>query len=479
MDRVRFPFDAQFQRKIVKLALTDDSFCTIAVRYLQPIMFSSDALIWIWKQIQAEREAKRTPTPLVIRDRIRNLEQVIQPRYHAMMEAVEQEVLQEGPYLRHALGEFVRRNLFVAAYRDSQKIYNVGRADEAIDLMREATEKIHQVRFDAPDRHWYYDDLGERQRIRKDLAFREWEVTFPTGVTGVDAVLDGGLSKGELGAWIADSKGGKSLFLVHLAGYAARALQRNVLVVLLEGNWLQTASRLDAWHTHELYSNVKRGEFTSETWQRMQHEFHMLRRKLVIRAMTDAWSYNAGDIRSELDDLYAQEGWRPDMIVCDYGDLLRSQGKAYSEEEHQRNAFSDLKAMTSQDGGYGIWTASQSQRPPKEQYKTKKQKEADQEGSTNKFGKYLLGPKDIADSYNKVRRADFIGSINQDKEDKANGTARLYCAVYRDNAADRVVRIRQTLDRMMFVDVMDPLNRPDRPAQVLSDLGLDPTGALG
>lgn len=463
-----FPFDAEFQIKIIKLALFDDTFCTRALKYLKAEMFESDVLRWVWKQIVTERSEKRTPTLAVIYDKARSLEQVLQPRYYAMLDAVNNAVLREEAYIRHALGEYVQRNLFVAAFDEAQKIYNLGKVANATDLMLKQMQQIQQIRFEAPDRHWFYDEFEDRQRIRKSLSLREWETTYPTGITGVDEVLDGGLSKGELGVWMADSKGGKSLFLVHLAGYTARASGRNTLMILLEGSWLQTSSRLDAWHTHSLYRDVKRGTFTRETYEQMQSEYRRMKQKLVIRAMTDKWNYSAADIRSELDDLYTQFGWRPDQLIVDYGDLLRSQMKVYSEEEHQRNAFSDLKAMTTQDHGYSIWSASQAKRPRDEKFRPKKKggDPSDGDGSSIIFGKPVLGPKDIADSYNKIRRSDFIGSINQDSEDKLNDIARLYCALYRDNAADRLVRIKQVLDEMRFVDLMDPLNRPDRPEAI-------------
>jgi len=463
------PFDSAFQRKIIKLALLDDAFCTMAARHISPEMIESDSLRWCWKVILSEREAKRTPTLAVVGDHIRKVEVVLQSRYGAMVEALEAEPMREEQYLRHAMSEFVRRNLFVQAYEDSAKMYNMGRVDQAIELMQNQSEKIRQVSFERKSRHWFYEDFDDRKRVLSERAKHDWEHTFPTGIVGVDEVLDGGLSRGEIGAWLADSKGGKSLFLIHLAGYAARALQRNVLLILFEGSYYQTSARLDAWHANVAYRETKRGHFEFETFRRLQHEYRLLRSKLVIREMTENWGYSAADIRIELDDLRAESGWVPDMIVADYGDLMRSQTKAFSEEEHQRNAFADLKTMTAQDRGYAIWTASQARRPG-EKLKFKKGKSDDSEGGTMKFGKSVLGPKDIADSYNKVRRLDFLGSINQDAEDKAKGQARLYAAIYRDNAADRVVTIKQDLDRMRFVDVMDPLNRPDNPHAVLEEL---------
>ena len=467
-------FNAEFQRKLVKLALLDDGFATVALKHITEAMFESDALRWCWRIISREREQSRTPTMLVLRHQVTQIEQVLQPRYRAMLDAIDQDVMREDNYIRHALGEFVKRNLFVQAYNDSQRIYNLGKADQAMALMHEATEKIHAISFAAPSRYWFYDDVDDRNRRRQDIAEREFDHTFPSGIVGVDEVLDGGLSRGEIGVWLADSKGGKSVFLVHLAGYTCRVLRRKVLLVLLEGSYLQTASRLDAWHSREMYSKVKRGDFDAQVWQQMRNEYQSLKQLLVIREMTDKWNYSASDIRSELDDLKAQHGWTPDQIVCDYGDLLRSDTKAASEEEHQRNAFGALKSMTAQDNGYAIWTASQARRPTNP-YKKKKGKdkedardEAEREDDDAKvvFGKPVLRAQDIADSYNKIRRCDFIGSINQDAEDKERGQARLWCDRYRDNAASRLVPIKQDLDRMMFVDLMDISNRPDNPSSI-------------
>jgi hypothetical protein len=471
------PFDAEFQRRIVKLSLMDDGFAVMALRYVTPEMFESDVLQWAWREIQRERTAGRVPTLLVLRDKVRAVEGVLQPRYHAMCDAMTQDVIREDPYIRHALTEFVRRNLFVAAYDDSRRIYNMGKPDEAVDLMRKQTEKIQQVSFASPARYWFYDDLDARQVRRTHLAQNEWEYTFPTGIVGVDNVLDGGLSRGELGCWMADSKGGKSMFLLHLAAFTARASGRRVLMVLLEGSYAQTANRMDAWHARVAYKDAKRGNFEADVFRKLRDEYRGMKDRLVIREMTSAWSYTAGDIRSEMDELRGQHGWVPDMLVVDYGDLLRSQTKAFSEEEHQRNAFADLKTMTTQAPGYAIWTASQARRPAdplSHKQKGKKDKDAEPEAgpddSVMKWGKPVLSPRHMSDSYNKVRRVDFLGSINQDAEEKERQVARLYCAIYRDNAADKLVTIRQDMERMTFVDIMDASNRPDSREKVQADL---------
>lgn len=456
------PFNSEFQRKILKLCLVDDGFCTTAIRYLQPAMFESDSFQWAWREIVFERNEGRVPTMMVLRDRLRRVDRVVQPRYNALLDQLEADVIREEGYIREALAEFVRRALFVQAYQDSRHVYNLGQVDKSIDLMRTQMETIHQVTFEVQDRCWFFAEFNDRQRRREHARRNEHERTFPTGILGVDDVLGGGLSKGELGVWIADSKGGKSLFLSHLAVFTSRVLMRKVLMIVLEGTRAQVEDRLDTMMAGVFYREVKLGMISQELRERMEMEYRSLRDRLVIWMFTSRWNYNAADIRSALAELKATEGWDPDQLIVDYGDLLRSQSKAFSEEEQQRNAFSDLKTISTQgNDGYSTWTASQARRPSSGGVKKK-----GDDGVVRVFGKPVLAARNIADSYNKIRRSDFIGSINQDRGERDEGIARLYCELYRDNRADRLVRIKQHLDRMVFADLLDESNRPDMPAKI-------------
>jgi replicative DNA helicase len=228
-----------------------------------------------------------------------------------------------------------------------------------------------------------------------------------------------------------------------------------VLFIVLEGSRYQVANRLESLISRVLYRNVKRGDIDPEVYQQLLEEYHELKRLLVVRGMTDAWSYTVADIRAELDELKSSHGWVPDQLVVDYGDLLRSQEKGnLSEEQHQRDAFGDLKTLSSQDNGYSIWTASQSRRPAP----TANERQKGQDIVDSAL-KPVIEPRAIADSYNKVRRADFIGSINQDAEEQAQHMARLWCAMYRDNPARVLCTVKQDLDRMVFADLLDPSNR--------------------
>jgi hypothetical protein len=458
-----FRFSSEFQRKIVRLACEDDAFANQAFKHIREEWFESDSLRWAWQQIRREREMGRVATLLVLHDRIRDVPQVLQPRYQALVTQMEQDIMREDAYIRERLAEFIQRAIFAEAFLESRRLFNMGAVDQAITLMQEESSKAHRITFDAPDRSWHFAEWQDRQRERRYREAREWEHTYATGITTVDSVLDGGLSKGELGVWIADSKGGKSIFLVHLAAYSSRTTAIKVLFVVLEGSRFQVQNRLDSLMTRVPYKQLKRGDVDPVTFRQTLEEFEHIRRQLVVRGMTSDWNYKVSDIRAEMDELKAQYGWVPDQLVVDYGDLLRSERSNASEEEHQRDAFANLKTLSTQDRGYSIWTASQTRRPwqPKDD---KKKGPAEGSVQTNDGQwKPVLKPKDVADSYNKVRRADFIGSINQDAEDKAKKIARLWLAMYRDSPAEVYCEVKQDLNRMIFADLTDPLNRPDSP----------------
>jgi len=453
-----FRFDTEFQRKIIKLALDDDAFCQQVSRHVQAEHFESDALRWAWQQVQRELSSGNAPTLMVLRNRVRDVNPVLQPRYQALITAIEQDVIREEAFIRRTLAEWVQRAVFVGAFQESRRLFNMGQVDQAVTLMRQETTKAARVTFEAPDREFFFEEFLDRQRVRRRIAKQEWDYTHPTGIVAVDQVLDGGLSRGELGVWIADSKGGKSLFLVHLAAFTSRTTQKPVLFIVLEGSRFQVSNRIESLISRTLYRDVKRGDIDPATFRELMEEYAQLKGLLVVRGMADSWSYTVADIRAELEELKALKGWRPDQIVVDYGDLLRSQQKGVSEEQHQRDAFGDLKVLSTQDRGYSVWTASQARRP----WSGKKEIPKD----SIIWGKPVLKPRDVADSYNKVRRADFIGSINQDKEDKAKKMARLWLAMYRDNPAEVYCEVKQDLDRMVFADLLDKSNRPDRPEAI-------------
>jgi hypothetical protein len=194
---------------------------------------------------------------------------------------------------------------------------------------------------------------------------------------------------------------------------------------VLEGSRQAVENKYDAAFNELLYWDVKRGRLDEEKVREIYENYQIYSRRLVIRAFTDRWDCSVRDIDTELKELKAYHGFRPDLIVVDYGDLLHGHRGGYkSIYEDQRDAFRDLKTLSNR--GYAIWTASQAQRPEK--------------GSEHK--QHILKARQAADSIGKVHVADFLGSLNATNEEKKAGILRVYAELYRQNEADKVFALR-------------------------------------
>jgi hypothetical protein len=195
----------------------------------------------------------------------------------------------------------------------------------------------------------------------------------------------------------------------------------------------QTATRYDTAFSDELYSRVKTGDIDNKKYELLLSEYRMMQTKLVVRAYTDRWDYSVLDVHEEIRSLKREYNWEPQLIIVDYGDLLRGREKHYANEtEKQRAAYRDLKSLANR--GYGVWSASQAKRP--------------KEGDENK--PRWLRSHDVADCYDKIRVSDFGGSINHTLDERNQKIARLLAEYYRDNEAEQTTVVRADFSKMVI-----------------------------
>jgi hypothetical protein len=148
------------------------------------------------------------------------------------------------------------------------------------------------------------------------------------------------------------------------------------------------------------------------------------------------------------------------LVIVDYGDLLTGRERRYNNEyERQKAAFRDLKSLANR--GYALWTASQAQRP-----KAGVEEQA-----------HFVKSRQIADSYEKIRVSDFIGSLNQTPDEKTDGVMRLYAELYRENSADCWIPVKADMARMT-IEQQDGIASPSMPVQQSASLGFVPPTQL-
>ena len=132
--------------------------------------------------------------------------------------------------------------------------------------------------------------------------------------------------------------------------------------------------------------------------------------KLIVKEYpTKTASTNT--IRAHLSKLTQSGAYKPDMIIVDYADLLRTTTYRKEKREELEGIYEELRAIMQEYNVVG-WTASQ----------------------TNRSGleSEIITMQSISEAFNKCFIADFIFSISRTTEDKQTNGGRIYIAKNRN-----------------------------------------------
>ena len=157
----------------------------------------------------------------------------------------------------------------------------------------------------------YFEDPRGRLELLKNSNGQ-----ISTGWPSIDKKLYGGFNRGELNIWCAASGGGKSLFLANLGcNWALNGL--NVLYLTFELSENLVAMRIDSMlteiPTREIFKNLDDVELKVKVTGKRAGS-------VQIKYMPSG--KNANDIRSYLKEYQVKKGFKPDVILIDYLDLM-------------------------------------------------------------------------------------------------------------------------------------------------------------
>lgn len=230
-----------------------------------------------------------------------------------------------------------------------------------------------------------------------------------TGWKSVDDIVKGGLGKGELGVVVAPTGAGKSMVLVHL-GAAALKEGKNVLHYTLELSDTVVAGRYDSAITGVELKNLIVFK------EKIYDEIKEIEGKLIVKEYPTR-SASIQTIKNHIDKLRRRD-FIPDVIIVDYGDLIKPENSRKDEKRHQlETIYEELRGLA-QISECPVWTASQ----------------------TNRSGlnAEVITMESISEAFNKCFVADFIFTVSRTIEDKNTNTGRIFIAKNR-NGPDGLV----------------------------------------
>ena len=385
MDKFGQKFGTSFQIKIISALLSDRIFLQTVYDILKPEAFDSEANEWLVKIILKHfDEFSKLPTLDVFKveiDKVQRdvLKQSVLDNLKQVWNQIESDDLE---YVKEQTLEFCKNQNFKGAILESVQLLEEGK----FDVIKEKIDNAMKSGQDTDIGHEYKLDV----KARYESNIRN---VIPTGWDVIDELVDGGFGKGELILFAAPPGIGKSWALINV-GMAAVKAGKTVVHYTLELNEGYVGQRYDAILTGTAVPNLK------YNIEEVERQVSNLSGELIVKYWpTKSAGLNA--IRASLDKLTLQ-GKKPDVIICDYADLLLGNSRKERHEELEE-LVEGLRGIA---GEYEcpLYTASQINRSG-----------ADAD---------VITGTSIAGSFSKLMTADFVVSLSRKIEDKLAGTGR-------------------------------------------------------
>lgn len=436
MTEERFPFDIKFEKALLHLLMTDSMLLVKASKYLKKEYFSTEVLQWIFRLlVEYYEKYNSTLTDLVIANEVLELDRTHKDihllEYTAAVTEIRQLKVNDKPYVIKKVEEFIKRNLFIRGFHRMKDEFNANKFDNSITTMQETFEDINQVRFEEANKTFFFEETKQREFKRSDRQ-QNTVMRFTSGILELDAKIAGGVGRGELAIVMADAGRGKSICLVNAGASSILSNLAKVLHINLEGKDNQVEDRYDARFLNTEYRKVVRNELPND----YQKFYSRYSNSLVIVNFHDKWDYTVLDIEQEI-KILAADGFIPDVIIVDYGDLLCPRNKKTGNSyEDQREVYQDLKTLGNKYKA-AVWSAAQCSRAPPG---------TDPLNDRN----FYYTRRNQADSYAKVRIADILFTLNCTDEEKKENTMRIYLDKFRDDECGIKLHTRTNFKNMQF-----------------------------
>ncbi len=237
--------------------------------------------------------------------------------------------------------------------------------------------------------HEYAEDIDIRySEMARDVVATPWEV--------INELTQGGLAGGELGVIVAPAGIGKTWILCAL-GAGAMKKGTNVVHYSLELNEAYVGLRYDSVFTGLPNQNLKYHQ------EDVKSAIENIKGELVVKYFPTKTA-SVHTLSAHLQKLRTL-GKPFDMVVVDYGDILRDTGNAREVRHALGNIYEDLRGLAG-EFNVPIWTASQANR--------------------SALDEDVIEATKVAESYQKVMTADFVVSLSRKVEDKIGNTGRFH-----------------------------------------------------
>jgi len=261
----------------------------------------------------------------------------------------------------------------------------------------------------------YKAELEDRLARYRDPSIQAADV-IRTGIPHLDAMLDGGLGRGEMGVVLAPPKRGKSTTLINFGFGALTSVHRyKVAHYSLEMSQDKVSARYDdrLMGDRVAYKKTDMERYVGGLAQRMRRA---VRGQLFVKDYPTRGA-SVSKIRSHL-SLLAARGFHPDLILVDYADIMKPERRLGEMRHEQAGIYEDLRQLAGEYNA-ALWTGSQAGRGALE--------------------KDIITIEDFAEAFEKAAIVDAAIAFCQTNDERIERRCRLFGAALRNQEDGRTV----------------------------------------
>jgi hypothetical protein len=380
-------YGPSFQIKVISALLTHKEFLLNIQDVLSDEYFDSQSQKWIIKEILKYYQKYHTcPSMDVLKVELKKIDnEVLQLSIKEQLREAYKASDEDLKYVEEEFSSFCKNQQLKKALLTSVDFLNSG----DYDSIRSLIDNALKAGGDKNLGHEYNKDTESRYR-------EDHRTIVPTPWKEINDLLQGGLGNGDFGLIFGNPGGGKSWSLVALGGYAVK-LGYNVLHYTLELGADYVGRRYDAFFTNISVQNITQHK------DQIEQVVTSLDGQLIIKEFPTGKA-TISTIESHIQKCTDLD-FKPDLILIDYVDLLRSKRKNSERKDEIDDIYISTKGLA-RELNLPIWSVSQVNRA----------------GAKDNI---IEGDK-AAGSYDKMMITDVAISLSRKKEDKVNGTGRLH-----------------------------------------------------
>jgi replicative DNA helicase len=376
-----------FQVKVLSSLLRHKEFLQNIHDILEEEYFDNPAHKWIIEEIlKYHYKYHTTPSLDALQVEVKKIDnEVLKVSVIEQLKEAYKASNEDQEYVEQEFANFCKNQQLKKALMSSVDLLEKGQYDD----IRYLIDSALKAGMDKNLGHEYEKDTETRYRA-------EDRNPIPTPWPHVNELLQGGLGAGDVGIIFGNPGGGKSWMLTAL-GAMPVSLGYTVAHYTLELSEGYMGRRYDA-----TFTGLKVQELGLHRTE-VNEMIEKLKGKLIIKEFSMGKA-SISSIESHIQKM-TDLGTRPDLVIIDYVDLLKSKRKSIDRKDEIDDIYISTKALA-RDLKLPIWTVSQVNRA----------------GAKDDV---IEGDK-AAGSYNKIMIADFAMSLSRKRLDKMNGTGRAH-----------------------------------------------------